>query len=60
MTGAGRRGHAPRAEILTRLHDAKKGYFGDPAAASREEGEATIAALGEILAEAVLETMLRP
>jgi creatinine amidohydrolase/Fe(II)-dependent formamide hydrolase-like protein len=37
-----------------------KGYFGDPAAASREEGEATIAALGEILAEAVLETMLRP
>jgi len=29
-------------------------YFGDPAAASREEGEATIATLGEILAEAVL------
>lgn len=29
-------------------------YFGDPAAASREEGEATIETLGEILAEAVL------
>ncbi|MEM8931880.1 MAG: creatininase family protein [Acidobacteriota bacterium] len=28
-------------------------YFGDPAAASREEGNATIAVLGEILAEAV-------
>lgn len=29
-------------------------YFGDPAAASAEEGERTIAILGEILAEAVL------
>jgi creatinine amidohydrolase len=29
-------------------------YFGDPAAATREEGEETIGVLGEILAEAVL------
>ena len=34
-----------------------RAYFGDPAAASAEEGRATVAALGEILAEAVLGTM---
>lgn len=32
-----------------------RAYFGDPAAASAEEGRVMIAALGEILAEAVLE-----
>lgn len=32
-------------------------YFGDPAAATAEEGEATIAVLGSILAEAVLEVL---
>jgi len=32
-------------------------YFGDPAAASAEEGEATLGVLGEILAEAVLEAV---
>lgn len=31
-----------------------RAYFGDPAAATAEEGRATIATLGEILAEAVL------
>ncbi len=32
-------------------------YFGDPAAATAEEGEATIQVLGEILEEAVLEVV---
>ncbi len=32
-------------------------YFGDPAAATREEGEQTIAALGRILADAVFEEL---
>ncbi len=35
-------------------------YFGAPAEASREEGEATIAVLGEILEEAVLAAMSLP
>ncbi len=35
-------------------------YFGDPAAASREEGEATIETLGEILAEAVAAALGEP
>jgi creatinine amidohydrolase len=34
-----------------------RAYFGDPAAASAEEGRATIAALGEILADAVCEAL---
>ncbi|HTQ79335.1 MAG TPA: creatininase family protein [Thermoanaerobaculia bacterium] len=32
-------------------------YFGDPAAATREEGEETLEALGAILAEAVLDSL---
>ena len=32
-------------------------YFGDPAAATHEEGEATIEVLGEILEEAVMAAM---
>lgn len=32
-------------------------YFGDPAAATAEEGESTLAELGQILAEAVWETV---
>jgi creatinine amidohydrolase len=32
-------------------------YFGDPAAASAEEGQETIALLGEILAEAVAKAL---
>ncbi len=32
-------------------------YFGDPAAATAAEGKATVAVLGEILAEAVLEAI---
>ena len=34
-----------------------RAYFGDPAAASAAEGRATVAALGEILAEAVEEAL---
>ncbi len=34
-----------------------RAYFGDPAAASREEGQARIEALGEILAEAVVSAL---
>jgi hypothetical protein len=34
-----------------------RAYFGDPAAASAEEGRERIAALGEILADAVLEVL---
>src|SRR5687767_6551912 len=34
-----------------------RAYFGDPAAASAAEGAATIAALGEILADAVVEAL---
>jgi creatinine amidohydrolase len=34
-----------------------RAYFGDPAAASAEEGRATIAALGGILADAVVEAL---
>lgn len=36
-----------------------RAYFGDPAAASAEEGRATIATLGEILAEAALAALAR-
>jgi creatinine amidohydrolase len=36
-----------------------RAYFGDPAAASAEEGAATIAALGGILAEAVLAALAK-
>jgi creatinine amidohydrolase len=36
-----------------------RAYFGDPAAASAEEGRATIAALGAILCEAVLAALGR-
>ena len=35
-------------------------YFGDPAAATAEEGEQTIAVLGEILEEAVVELITSP
>ncbi len=34
-----------------------RAYFGDPAAASAEEGRRTIATLGAILAEAVMEAL---
>jgi creatinine amidohydrolase len=34
-----------------------RAYFGDPAAATAEEGRETIAALGEILADAVVEAL---
>lgn len=37
-----------------------RAYFGDPAAASAEEGRRRIAALGEILEEAVLEAIGEP
>lgn len=37
-----------------------RAYFGDPAAATAEEGRATIAVLGEILAEAVLAAHAPP
>lgn len=36
-----------------------RAYFGDPAAASAEEGRASIATLGEILAEAALAALAR-
>ena len=37
-----------------------RAYFGDPAAASAAEGEETIAALGGILADAVVEALSEP
>ena len=37
-----------------------RAYFGDPAAATAEEGRATIAVLGEILAEAVIAALAPP
>jgi creatinine amidohydrolase len=37
-----------------------RAYFGSPAEATAEEGEATIAALGDILADAVLEALAEP
>jgi creatinine amidohydrolase len=37
-----------------------RAYFGDPAAATAEEGRATIAVLGDILAEAVLAALSPP
>lgn len=56
------------ASLLTAIRDGRESfetaggpqaYFGDPAAASAEEGEATLAVLGEILAEAVRERLRR-
>jgi creatinine amidohydrolase len=46
----------------TSFHEAggPEAYFGDPAAASAEEGRATIETLGEILAEAVLAELTPP
>ena len=35
-----------------------RAYFGDPAAATAEEGSETIRVLGDILAEAVLSAVL--
>lgn len=62
-----RRRLAPFPESLSRAIAAGKrsfeeiggeeAYFGDPAAASAAEGERTIAVLGEILGEAVLEEL---
>lgn len=54
------------ASLVTAIQQGKKSfeeaggplaYFGDPAAANAEEGEHTVAVLGEILAEAVLEAL---
>ena len=39
--------------------DGPQAYFGDPAAATADEGERTIAELGAILEEAVLESLAR-
>lgn len=62
-----RRRLAPFPESLSRAIAAGKSsfeevggdeaYFGDPAAATAEEGERTIALLGEILSEAVLQEL---